>query len=353
MAAWAQDRTSRVEAGGHVVVASFTNDRPATGFGGTLDVNLSRQLALEFRLSRISEVTLGPSVHAAAGVRATFVRTPRIGFYGMALPGWSHLGRASYLPSGSHFVLDLGLGLAISPTPRVVTRIEVDRDLHAWPGTVLSLNDGTEHIVFPSPIGSRWNLHAGASFRLGAPLGRATDRPPAGRWTMGPQLGYTVSTSEVGIGTVGAFVAYRLSRHCDLDMNASTYVTDALPSTIYEGGRVVQALAGVKLGVRAGRFGVFFKARAGANSYSKVFRTDPDPRLGRSTVAVIDLGGIVETYVGRRSVLRVDMGETLSFAPGVTIVFPALFPGYEEPPQHAPRQQIYSLPIRVGFGWRF
>lgn len=353
VAAWAQDRTSRVEVGGQVVVAGITASRQAPGFGGTIDVNLSRQLALEFRLSRVSEVSLGPATHFATGVRATFVQTPRFGLYGMALPGLNHLGASPYLPPGSHFVLDLGAGLAFSLTPRLVARIEVDRDLHAWPGTVVSFNDGTEQFVIPSRIWSRWNLHAGASYRLGSTLGRPADRPAAGRWSMGPQLGYTVATSEVGIGSVGMFASYRLSAHCDLDMNASTDLRDTLPSTIYEGGGVMQGLAGVRLGVRAGRFGVFFKARAGANSYSKVFRTDPTPRLRRSTVAVLDIGGIVETYLSRRAVIRVDIGETLSFAPGVTIVFPPLFPGYEEFPQHAPGAKIYSLPIRVGFGWRF
>jgi hypothetical protein len=375
-AAWAQDTASRLEAGGHITVARLTAAPRTPGFGASIDVNLSRVLAIESRITRLSEPD-GTAIHVAAGVRATLIRARRLSMYGVALPGLYHLatppplGAIIFLLDGSvgdpvnivggsgsqpatRFVLDLGAGAGFSLTSRLTAHVELDRDLHAYRDTVLTgpAGSSSSQSSFPNDIGSRWNLQVGASYRMGSTVARQAARPTAGRWTMGLQVGETISTGADGIGTVGAFASYAVWPHVDVDTSASAFVRDSLVSSVYEGGRALQGVAGVKLGVREGRFGVFFKARTGVNSYSKVFRTDPMPVLVRSTVAVLDIGGIVETYFARRCLLRIDVGETLSFAPSVTLGLVPLSPR-SPPPYEVERKQIYSLPIRVGIGWRF
>jgi hypothetical protein len=246
-----------------------------------------------------------------------------------------------YLAS-THFTLDLGTGLAIAVRPRFVARVEVQRDLHAPRGiaTPVILPNGSVSTFAPETrIASRWNLHVGASYGFGVPIAAASEPPMAGRWMIGPQFGYTMSTSANAIGTLGMFATYRLSRYCDADFSAGGFLSDSLSPSVYEGGRVMQGVGGVRLGVRGGRLGVFFKARAGVNSYSKVAKIDTNVRyLTRSTMPVIDIGGVVDASLTRRLVLRMEIGETLTFAPGA---------------MDYPAQAIYSLPMRVGIGWRF
>jgi hypothetical protein len=105
-----------------------------------------------------------------------------------------------------------------------------------------------------------------------------------------------------------------------------------------------QALVGVKVGVREGRVGVFFHISSGVNSYSSVVSSlsPAGVVITRSTVPALNLGGAVELSATRRTIVRVDLGETLSFARA------PIFLG-----ERTGREEIYTLPIRVGLGWRF
>jgi hypothetical protein len=176
------------------------------------------------------------------------------------------------------------------------------------------------------------------------------EHPVVTRWTFGPQLGYTLSTSAIGTATLGGFASYRLFNYCDLDASMSAFLQDPLLATQEEGGgRVLQGVAGVKLGVREGRFGVFFKARGGVNSYARTLFINPALQTSyrRSTVPALDIGGVVEMYLRSGLVLRIDVGETLSFV-RFDVIDEVVPPAIE-----TFRQEIYSLPIRLGLGWRF
>ena len=86
-------------------------------------------------------------------------------------------------------------------------------------------------------------------------------------------------------------------------------------------GRQTELLAGIRGGARSDRFGVFGRARPGLIHFSqRFFAPDvvcilifPPPQscLIKSTNAAVDLGGTVEIYPTRRSVLRIDVGDTL------------------------------------------
>jgi hypothetical protein len=361
----AQDAPAQVEIGGQASVSGLGDGNATPGFGGWLDVNISRHVALETRLTWSADSQGDRTLHLGGGLRATFVRTPRFAWYGLALPGLYHFPRycetevTAYSgpnpPANSsvtrcapptQFALDLGSGLAFAPASHLITRIELNRVIHSSPYPVL-LGDTLRSDLFVS----RWDLNAGVSYQFGRTLTPQNTLPSAGRWTAGAQIGETWSTGPSGMATLGAFASYTLSKYCDIDASVSAFLSDQLESTEQEGGRLVQGLVGGKFGVREGRFGVFFKARAGANSYSRVFTGVSKtyrPIYGRSIVPALDLGGVIETYLSGSTLLRIDVGETLSFVPNVSIAFPLSPDVYR-----LPASEIYGLPLRVGFGWRF
>ena len=355
--AWAQDTPSQIEIGGQAGVSDLRSGNPTPGFGGWLDLNVSRHVALETRVTWSTDSQGDRTLHLAGGLQATFLRTPRFSWYGLALPGVYHFprhcetvvtgysGPSPPAPSSvtrcappTHFGLDLGSGLAFAPTSHVVARIELNRVIHSSP---------YEDNMFRWDLfASGWDVNAGVSYRLGRTLKPQSALPAAGRWIVGSQIGDTFSTGPTGIATLGAFASYTLSKYCDIDASVSAFLSDRLKSTEQEGGQLLQGLAGVKIGVREGRFGVFVKARAGVNSYSRVFTGLSEifrPMYGRSTVPALDLGGVLETYLSGRTLLRIDIGETLSFVPDVSIASPD---GHAD---RFPANAIYGLPLRVGF----
>jgi hypothetical protein len=86
-------------------------------------------------------------------------------------------------------------------------------------------------------------------------------------------------------------------------------------------GRQTELLAGVRGGIRSSRFGAFGRARPGLMHFSRRFFAPdtvcilifppPESCLVKSTNAAVDLGGTVEVYPTPRSVLRIDVGDTL------------------------------------------
>ncbi len=79
-------------------------------------------------------------------------------------------------------------------------------------------------------------------------------------------------------------------------------------------GSKTLAVFGAKAGVRNDRFGVFGKARPGFIHFSRVLGfgcfDGPCPQPNK-TVFAFDVGGVVEYYPSRRTVLRFDVGDTI------------------------------------------
>lgn len=78
-------------------------------------------------------------------------------------------------------------------------------------------------------------------------------------------------------------------------------------------GRKVEGLFGTKIGLRRQRFGVFGKAKPGFFHYSRVppVACIRAPCFIDRTNFAIDIGGVVETYPSRHSVVRFDIGDTI------------------------------------------
>src|SRR5204862_5004720 len=116
---------------------------------------------------------------------------------------------------------------------------------------------------------------AGVSYRAGR-LTRPIEPTHRGTWLAGGDVGVAayaplIATSAAVIRAprIGGFLSFPITTWMDGDVGANVYLhTDNSHST-YEGGRISQAVAGVKAGRRAGRLGYFGRIRAGVQSYSQ------------------------------------------------------------------------------------
>ena len=107
-------------------------------------------------------------------------------------------------------------------------------------------------------------------------------------------------------------------------------------------GSAIQVQSGLKVGKRFEKFGIFAKVRPGFLTVDDVFTAEPGPlspssfRLERRNFFTIDVGGVLELYPSRRTVVRFDAGDTairhpdrfdvvFSETPSVQLTRPAKF----------------------------
>lgn len=124
------------------------------------------------------------------------------------------------------------------------------------------------------------------------------------------------------------------------------------------GGKKTQFLAGVKYGIRREKWGIFAKARPGAIRFSAyptiVGRfVVPSPTGGQpldvllfeqefpATFFNLDVGGVFEYYPSRKTVFRVDVGDTI------------IRYGAQKPKNINPTFTRHNFQTSVGFGFRF
>ena len=118
--------------------------------------------------------------------------------------------------------------------------------------------------------------------------------------------------TEPGFG--GRFT-YNATKNIGLEAEVNFLPRKGNGSSNIEGGRITQGLFGIKAGKRFERVGVFGKVRPGFVSYDRVIlnrsANDPIFRFGRQTYFATDVGGVVEFYPSRRTLLRFDAGDTI------------------------------------------
>lgn len=132
------------------------------------------------------------------------------------------------------------------------------------------------------------------------------------------------------------------------------------------GGRAIQGLAGVKMGKRYERFGIFAKARPGLISFGRgkteLIPTNPtDPlsqlniRSERLTHFALDLGGVLEFYPSRRFFTRLDFGDTIIRYGQTTtnILIGAPGGGLTSMPLTTPSDTRHNFQFSAGIGFRF
>ena len=167
--------------------------------------------------------------------------------------------------------------------------------------------------------------------------------------------------TEPGFG--GRF-GYNVSKYLAVEAEGNFFPRD----NVLEDGKKVQGFFGVKAGKRFDKFGLFAKARPGFARYERgdyVFGTGgclavfPPPigcyqPVARTNFA-IDLGGVFEYYPSKRTIIRIDAGDTIvrlparnvaAFQTNATSVFTlVVLPANAETAHH--------FQGSVGFGFRF
>jgi hypothetical protein len=130
-----------------------------------------------------------------------------------------------------------------------------------------------------------------------------------------PRFGGT----ETGVG-VGGRVTYNLTDYFAVEAEGNLSPSD-LPASYVTGGASQQMQFGAKVGKRWRRFGLFAKARPGFVSFGRTFTPTANTagqlpffaqfRRERKTHFSMDVGGVLEFYPSRRTLVRFDAGDTI------------------------------------------
>jgi hypothetical protein len=122
---------------------------------------------------------------------------------------------------------------------------------------------------------------------------------------------------------VGGRIVFNLSSHVAVEGELNFLprdLTSFLDRDVLASTNRTQGLFGVKVGWRGERFGVFGKTRPGFIHFNReefpdfCAVIDPPPlacTIGGTTSFAFDLGGVFEFYPSRRTILRVDAGDTM------------------------------------------
>lgn len=162
--------------------------------------------------------------------------------------------------------------------------------------------------------------------------------------------------TELGLG---GRLTFNFTKNIAVEAEANFFPEDkranpvtGVPLRVLEpGGRKFQAVVGPKIGFRARKFGVFGKIRPGLFSMDRYdvvqFVSNDQPPVILSAVKKgvnffnIDVGGVFEYYPSKRTIFRVDAGDTI------------INYSSQEPKNINPNIKRNNLQISVGFGFRF
>jgi hypothetical protein len=155
-------------------------------------------------------------------------------------------------------------------------------------------------------------------------------------------------------GSFGGRVGYNINRHFSIEAEGN-FFPERNWSEI-EQSRKAQFFAGVKAGLRSEKFGIFAKARPGLMHFSSLpSHTDCigntvanfTCREESQTNFALDLGGVLEFYPSKRTILRFDAGDTIvrfQDAGPTTFGTTSIF---------TPAATTHNFQAGVGFGFRF
>jgi hypothetical protein len=349
-----------------------------SGFGGRFDWNFSRRLALESQVDFFPEqgaplllVQGGRTLQAVFGVRAKVIQTRQFSVFGLIRPGLLHFSGVDVLSGQSnplyvlnvirpanYFVLNLGGGLEFYPSPRWVLRFDIEGNPYRVPAYFAASASTTA--VIPGKINDTTRLSFGVAYRPGALIDNERETNVPGKWEFGPLFSAMMISREGLTDNVrtepgfGGYASYRFFGALYLDADLLYFPRSTDFSGPQDGGTILQALVGLKGGIRRNRFGFFGKVRPGFHSYSQALTgisasggSTPVYTYDRSDNFVLDLGGILEYYPRERSTLRLEVGDTHLFF-GTRDVD---VDGVVQPVGGG--KMAHSIQVMLGYGWRF
>jgi hypothetical protein len=375
----AQENHTRFELGAQFSTIQLTppggGSQSYPGFGGRLDLNLTRRLALETEVDFFPEHTPslfrvqgGQSVQAVFGVRARVIETRRISVFGLVRPGLLHFtdtlefsstpGFLNKAASATYFQLNLGGGFEYYPSERWILRADIAGNPSRIGNTKLPLGPGISQ-PFPGKIEDTTRISVGIAYRPGRFIENEAERPVNGKLEIGALSSAMVIAREGvsdGVRTefgLGGYASYNIYKVFYADGSLLFFPRDTVSSGAHDGGEIVQGLFGLKGGIRRNRFGFFGKVRPGFHSYSRALTsitagaTGFANGYGRSTNLVLDLGGIIEFYPAEHGTLRLEIGDThVYFGTREINVAGTHF--------SVPGGDVrHTIQCMVGYGWRF
>ena len=384
----AQEVLPRAEITAGVAQQDFASPPPvfsrtSLGLLGTMDFGLDKRVRVETRIAWYPRRELdlfqtqgGETVEVGAGLRLDFAQFRRLTLSATMLPGLLHFSAThtnitSEQTTPATFVsLQLGGSLTFDVSRRLFFRTNLSVRFHPYPGSRVDsppVDHGTYvsyvSLVVPAGVAHAARIDWGFGYRMGKPQGAPVIATGTRRLSFGTLLSSSVSASPIASteeetlrkkSAVAGFVSRQLTEWVDAE-GTIQYFPRVLETTPFEGGRLIQASAGLRAGARGSRLGVFAKVEPGFASYSHVLRTADDTgslrpifTFSRGTYPTLDWGGVVEVYSWRRVFLRMDLSVVHTFFRELIFVTD----GIDIPV--APRTSETSDAIRVAFGigWR-
>lgn len=341
------------------------------GFGGRVTYNLNDNLGVEgevnFFLNKnvFGSLGEGRAVQAQFGVKAGR-RYKNFGVFAKARPGFLTLGDVfSYQPGTAisvygnptfntrlgretHFTTDLGGVLEFYPSRKTVVRFDAgDTILRFGPHLDYHPVNYLQLIEVPSRITHNFQITAGVGFRLGSPADPVPVQTSNGNDDDVPRLEVGVHFTSVSLNSpraicpdlciigngrglltnpgLGGRVTYNLHRNLGLEGEVNFFPRNLGQGFNAPGGHMYQGQFGVKAGKRFETFGLFGKLRPGFVGFSQTRQligthtlafagtsfTVGEFRIGRKEYFSMDAGGVLELYVSRRIMTRMDIGDTI------------------------------------------
>lgn len=373
------------------------------GFGGRFTFNLNKHFALEAEGNFFPRENFDDSLRGGRLLQGQFglkagKRFGKFGIFAKARPGLAsfskvltQVGTTTVDFNGpvtfplfaqkrkTYFSMDLGGVLEFYPSRKVLTRFDVgDTIIHYgsgpfFPSAVALVPDSrtTHNLQVSAGIGLRFGSlqpeeptpHPHAEkiqrFEVGAQFssfGFTEVEHPIGSPPEFPAADFRDTRTQAGFG---GRITYNVTRSFALEAQGDFFPADArLLNGARAGGRALQTQAGIKVGKRFERFGIFGKARPGVVSFSRTITFDgfdngfgfPVTRFHfeRRTYFSMDLGGVLEFYPSRRIVTRFDGGDTMIRYHRAELPF-----GISPTTMVIPAETLHSFEFSAGVGFRF
>lgn len=277
---------------------------------------------------RATSLVIGPKV-GIRGRRYSIFFKARPGFmsFSDAFTSADVISNSLATARKTHAALDLGVASDVATSTRTVLRLDIGTLLVRYgDATLFSAGGFSARTV--GRVEAPWHIGVGIGYRLGN-LQAGEGSSPSSRletFQFGGQ--YSLMTLERSAQTlrdesaIGGWFTWNFSRYVGLDSSFSFFPRQVKFVDFQQGGRIVQALAGIRSGVRRGRLGVFGKFRPGLQLYTLTIQNQQTQNLTPFANPAFDVGGIIEVYTSRHTMLRFDAGNTIiHYAGRNTITF--------------------------------
>lgn len=301
-----------------------------TGAGSRFTYNLSPSLAIDSEFDSYftnldEHLTLdgGRATVFVAGVKAG-LRRDRYGVFFKARPGIMSFGdvltSAAILGDfrtvrKTHAALDLGVVTEFYPTAHIILRVDVGQLLTRVGDSTVANFGNAASVINLGRIGGPLHVEIGAGYRLGDIIHQHETSSSPRRFEAGAQ--YSLFSSNRGFDEivrdesgVGGWFTWNFSKYVSFDSAATFFPRKIHLADIQQGGKIFQALAGLRAGIRRGNIGVFGKFRPGMQRYTLTLNNAETFQDMPFTDVAFDTGGILEIYGGRRTTIRFDAGNT-------------------------------------------